>query len=95
MSEATSLVRDNPDLSRYELIVDEQVVSIADYRIEGTTMIVPRVETGVAFRGQGMADRLMDGLVAELRRRQLTIRPLCWFAAGYLRDHPDDADLLA
>ncbi len=88
-------VRDNPDRERYELSVDGRIVSIADYSRTGTTLVVPHVETDPSMRGQGMADRLMRGLLDDLRERDLTITPQCPFAASYIRDHPDDADLLA
>ena len=88
-------VRDNPGRGRYELIVDDRIVSIADYQLEGANVVVPHVETDPAMRGQGMADRLMRGMLDDLRSRDRTITPLCSFAAGFIRDHPDDADLVA
>jgi predicted GNAT family acetyltransferase len=87
-------VRDNPGRERYELIVDGRIVSIADYRLDGTTIVVPHVETDPAMRGRGMADRLMRGMLDDIRRRALTIQPVCSYAAGFIRDHPDDADLV-
>lgn len=87
-------VRDNPQRGRYELIVDGRIVSIADYHLDGSTVVVPHVETDPAMRGQGMADRLMRGMLDDLRAGERKITPLCGFAAGFLRDHPDDADLV-
>jgi len=88
-------VRDNPERCRYELIVDERIVSIADYQLDGATLVVPHVETDPAMRGQGMADRLMRGMLDDLRVGERKIRPLCGFAAGFIREHPGDTDLLA
>lgn len=88
-------VRDNPTRQRYELVVDDRIVSIADYQIDGTTLVVPHVETDPSMRGQGMADELMRGMLDDLRANSRTILPLCGFAAAYIRDHPEDADLLA
>lgn len=95
MDDITHSVRDNPDQDRYELVVDGEVISHAAYRLDGTVAVVPHVETHPHHRGRGMADRLMAGMLDDLRRRDLSIRPLCGFAAGYLRDHPENADLLA
>lgn len=89
------IVRDNPGRERYELIVDDRIISIADYHLDGPTVVVPHVETDPEMRGQGMADRLMRGMLDDLRIGNRTIRPLCPFAAGFIRDHPDDADLVA
>jgi uncharacterized protein len=88
-------VRDNPERERYELIVDNRLVTIADYRLDGSTVVVPHVETEPAMRDQGMADRLMRGMLDDLRHRGLKILPLCTFAAAFIQDHPEDADLLA
>jgi len=88
-------VRDNPERCRYELIVDDRIVSIADYHLDGATVVVPHVETDPSMRGQGMADRLMRGMLDDLRDGDRKIAPLCPFAAGFIRDHPANADLLA
>jgi uncharacterized protein len=94
VDEISHSVRDNPDRQRYELIVDDRIVSIADYHVDETTLVVPHVETDPEMRGQGMADRLMRGLLADLRARDLTIRPLCPFAASYIRAHPEHQELV-
>ncbi len=57
-------------------------------------MVVPHVETVVEHRGQGMADRLMEGVVDLVRRDGMTILPLCSWAAGYLRAHPEHHDVV-
>lgn len=88
-------MRDNPDRRRYELVVDGRIVSVADYVLDGTTLTVTHVETDPAMRGQGMADRLMRGMLDDLRANERTIRPLCPFAADFVRQHPDDHELLA
>lgn len=94
MDDIEHSVRDNPERQRYELIVDDHIVSIADYTLRGDVVVVPHVETDPRFRGQGMADRLMAGMLADLRHGGRTITPLCTFAAGYIGDHPDEQDLL-
>ncbi|MEM8707555.1 MAG: GNAT family N-acetyltransferase [Actinomycetota bacterium] len=88
-------VRDNPDRQRYELVVDGDIVSIADYHVRDGSIVVPHVETDPAHRGQGMADRLMAGVLADLRATDRTIVPLCPFAAAYIRERPEEQDLLA
>lgn len=93
--EIDHIVRDNPERNRYELIVDDRIVSIADYHLDGHTVVVPHVETDPEMRGQGMADRLMRGMLDDLRTGGRTITPLCPFAATFIREHPDDHDLVA
>jgi predicted GNAT family acetyltransferase len=79
-------VRDNPERQRYELVVDER---------NGDTVTVPHIETDPQHRGQGMADSLMVGVLADLRSRGRRIVPVCPYAAAYLDAHPDQQDLLA
>ena len=95
MDDIAHTVRDNPERQRYELVVDDHIVSIADYTLRDDVVVVPHVETDPRFRGQGMADRLMAGMLADLRDGGRTITPLCPFAADYIRQHPDEQDLLA
>ncbi len=81
--------------SRYELRIGGELVSFADYSRDGNVVTVPHVETAFEQRGNGYADLLMSALLDDLRAWHSKIRPLCSFAAGYLRDHPDDHDLIA
>lgn len=91
-----STVTDNAAESRFELHNAYGVLlSFADYRDRDGALIVPHVETAPEHRGQGNADRLMDGVVENLRATGRSITPLCPFAADYLRDRPETHDLLA
>ena len=87
-------VADAPDRSRFELRRDGELVSYAVYRADERVVVVPDVETVPEHRGQGMADRLMEGVVDLLRRDGRTILPLCSWAAGYLRAHPEHHDVV-
>lgn len=79
--------------SRFELHRDGELVGWARYRREDGIVVIPHVETLVEYRGQGFADRLMAGIVADVRRSGHTIMPLCSFAAAFLRDHPEHDDV--
>ena len=88
-------MRDNADRQRYELVIDDRIVSIADYQRNGDDLTVPHVETDPELRGRGMADLLMRGMLDDIRERNLSITPLCSFAVAFIRDHPADADLVS
>jgi len=85
-------VTDNVEASRFELRDGDEVISVATYRVEGDDVIVPHVETAIAHRGNGNADRLMFGLMAILNERGQTITPLCPFAVDYLATNPANDD---
>jgi uncharacterized protein len=88
-------VIDNPSEHQYELWLGDERVGLATYAQTNGVVTVPHVETDPAHQGQGFAALLMDGVVDDLRARSLTIRPLCPYAAGYMRDRPDTHDLYA
>ena len=90
-----SEVKDIPARRRFEMVEAGQVV-FADYRRDGPRIIIDHVEAPMALRGTGAAGRFMEGLVAEARRQDATLVPLCGYAAAWLRRHPElSRDVLA
>lgn len=87
-------VKDNPACSRYELEVDGQIV-FGDYRRQGDVLAVTHVEAPHALRGSGAAGRFMQGLMDTARAEGFKVRPLCGYAAAWIRRHPDYGDLVA
>lgn len=87
-------VKDNPARSRYELEVDGQIV-FGDYRRQGEVLAVTHVEAPHALRGSGAAGRFMQGLMETARAEGFKVRPLCGYAAAWIRRHPDYGDLVA
>jgi predicted GNAT family acetyltransferase len=92
---ADTVLVDNPSGGRFELRRDGDLVSVADYVRRGDVVTVAHVETNPADRGQGYAATLMAALLEQLRADGLRIRPLCPYAATYLREHETKQDLLA
>jgi predicted GNAT family acetyltransferase len=86
-------VTDNSARSRFEL-TEQGHTAFANYRRQGDTVIIPHVEAPPALRGKGTANRLMEGIVARARAENFRIEPLCSYAAGWFRRHPDSHDLL-
>lgn len=87
-------ITDNTAASRFELI-EQGLVAYADYRLTPGGMIIDYVFSPPALRGQGTAGRLMAGVAAAARARNLKITPLCGYAAAWLKRHDGAADLLA
>ena len=88
-------VVENSDDGQFELRRDGELVSLATFSERGDTVIIPHVGTEPARRGQGYATKLMDGVIELLRETNRKVMPLCPFAAQYMRDNPQHADLLA
>ena len=88
-------VTHNPAAHRYELYRDDELLSFAVYHEDEGVTVVRHVETLLPHRGNDYAAELMAGLLEHLRADGRTVLPVCWYAADYLRNHPDQHDLLA
>jgi predicted GNAT family acetyltransferase len=90
----TVAIKDNAAQSRYEFEVDGQIV-FATYRRDGSTLAIRHVEAPPALRGSGAASKLMQGIVDLARVEGFKIRPLCSYAAAWMRRHGEHRDLLS
>jgi predicted GNAT family acetyltransferase len=81
-------VTNNAAANRYELIEEGQT-AFADYRREEGRLYIDYVFSPPALRGKGTSGRLMEGLAADARARGESITPICGYAAGWLKRHPD------
>ena len=79
-------VHDNPAHRRFEMVEQGQTV-FADYRRDGSRLIIDHVEAPVSLRGTGAAGRFMEGLVAAARAEGSTIVPICSYAVAWLQRH--------
>lgn len=80
-------ITDNEAKSRYELLIDGHL-SIADYCKNGSMLAITHVEVPDALRGRGVAAQLMAGIVFDAKSKNLTIQPICSYAASYMQKHP-------
>jgi predicted GNAT family acetyltransferase len=88
-------VVDNPDLQRFEARVGDSLAAFAVYRLEPGRIVFTHTETLPGFEGKGIASRLAGAALDEARARGLKATPVCPFIAGYMRKHPEYADLRA
>jgi RimJ/RimL family protein N-acetyltransferase/predicted GNAT family acetyltransferase len=73
---------------------DEHVAEI-DYVPQGSVLYVTHTGTSPAWRHCGIAARLTEQVLEDVRRRDLRVRAGCSYTRSYLADHPEYADLLA
>lgn len=84
---------DNSQQHRFEL-AENGLTVFADYRRHDNRYILVHVEADPALRGTGAAGRLMSGIVALAREKNLQIVPRCAYAVSWFKDNPDAADVL-
>lgn len=92
MSEAE--VCDNTAEQRYELAVDGEL-AVAAYRLEGDRVVFTHTVVPAAIEGRGFGSRLVGAVLADVRRRGLSVVPECPFVRAYIERHPEERDLLA
>ena len=91
----SSSVRNNTDRSRYELFDDGRLVGIADYRVDGRTVVFPHTEIAPSLRGRGLGAELVRAALDDVRGSGRTVVPACWYVAQFIDEHPEYRDLLA
>ena len=79
-------VHGNPARHRFEMVEQGQIV-FADYRRDGSRLIIDHVEAPISLRGTGAAGRFMEGLVAAAKAEGSTIVPICSYAVAWLQRH--------
>jgi len=88
-------VIENAEDEQFQLVRDGEIISVANFSERGGSVVLPHVATEPEHRGQGYATQLMDGVVEILRDTNRKATPICPFASGYFRSHPEHSDLLA
>ena len=74
------------DNARAVLRYEEAGPTILDY---SSTFVPPEV------RNRGVGSRLVQYALDHARDGGFTIRPSCWFVAGFIERHPEYRDLIA
>ena len=87
-------IHDNPDATRYEIVVDGVLAGFARYVPRKGRVVMVHTEIGDAYEGQGLAGRLVQWALDDLRTRGLQVVPLCPYVARYIDKHPEYDDLV-
>lgn len=88
-------VVDEPNRSRYELRLGDDVVGHVEYQRHGGVIDLVHTEIAEGHAGEGLGGRLAAGVLDDVRRRGLQVTPTCEFIAGWIQKHPDYQDLVA
>ena len=85
----------NEQSHRYELWIEGQLASMAEYRPQGDVLVFDHTETRPQFRGGGLAERVVRFALDDVRERGKRVVPQCWFVAEVMDANPEFADLRA
>lgn len=96
MADATDVtVRNSPERSRFEAVLDGEVVGIADYHLIDGRMVLPHTVVEPEHRGKSIGDRLAKAALEGAREQGLLVVPSCWFIREYIDRTGGYADLVA
>lgn len=87
-------VADAPANSRFEITVDGKLAGSAQYRLSEQRMVFTHTEVDDEYQGQGIAGQLARAALDAARQRSLHVTPKCDYIAGYIRKHPEYAELV-
>ncbi|MFJ7593294.1 GNAT family N-acetyltransferase [Streptomyces sp. NPDC097617] len=90
-------VVDRPEQSRYEILAGDdgtETAGFADYFLSEGEIAFIHTETDSRFAGRGMGGLLARGALDDARARGLRVLPYCPFTRGWIRKHPEYADLV-
>lgn len=93
MSDVT--LEDHGSKRRYMIHRPEGEAELTLSVLSPTRVIADHTYVPDQLRGQGLADELLDALLADARTQGFTIIPLCPFVASQARRHPEWALLFA
>ena len=87
-------VRDNPEKHRFEIDLGDRSFAIAEYTLPAGKIMFTHTEVPQAHEGKGIGTILIKAALASARQRGLQVIPICPFFAAYIRNHPEEQDLL-
>ncbi|MEV4808631.1 GNAT family N-acetyltransferase [Micromonospora azadirachtae] len=88
------VITENSALGIYEAKIKGRTAAGIVYEKDGSRVVLMATSVLPEFRGQGLAARLVGGVLNELRMQGKTATITCPFAASFVKSHPEYADVL-
>jgi predicted GNAT family acetyltransferase len=82
-------VRDNPELNRYEIHEDGQLVGFSEYKLSDGAISFLHTEVDPAFGGRGLGRQLVEVELDDARNRGLSVLPFCPYVRKVVADNPE------
>jgi predicted GNAT family acetyltransferase len=79
---------------RYEIAVGGELAGFVEYRLRGGTLDLVHTEVLPRFEGRGLAGRLAQFALDDVRRQGRKVAPSCSYIARYVERHPQLQDLV-
>jgi predicted GNAT family acetyltransferase len=83
------------DANRYVLRIDDELIAVVDYVINGNAISFNHTFTNPSKRGKGYAGEIVEFAVNDVdTSSDRHIVPMCWYVGEWFDKHPERADLL-
>lgn len=95
-----AVVKDHPAEHRYEITVAGRVAGFTAYLDRpggeggGQRRVFVHTEVDPQYEGQGLAARLVDGALADVRTSGRRAVAVCPYVAAYVKRHSEQADIV-
>ncbi|GBD91775.1 hypothetical protein BMS3Abin04_02507 [bacterium BMS3Abin04] len=86
--ESNNKLVDNEQLKQYEFHIDKFVPKI-EYIKEKDKIYLTHTEVPTNLEGRGIGSDLIKNVLEDIKRKNLTLIPLCPFVALYIKRHPE------
>jgi len=70
-------------------------VSVLDYTVSGGRVVFTHTGVPEAYRGQGLAARLVEAGLQWAQGEGLKVVPACSYARAYIQSHPEWLNIVA
>lgn len=87
------IVNRHDQLSRYEGRLGTELVSVVDYVLRDSVVLITHTGTEPEHRGHGYAAHITRAALEDIRASGRTVRAGCPFTAEFMADHPEFDDL--
>jgi uncharacterized protein len=94
VTESAPKVVDDPEASRFEVLVDGEIAGFTEYRRTKSSVAFTHTVIEPAFEGRGLGSALARGALDATREAGLSVLPFCPFIRGYIQRHPAYLDLV-
>ncbi|MCN9241071.1 N-acetyltransferase [Streptomyces sp. RY43-2] len=88
-----SVVERNDAKNRYEILVDGKRAGLTAYLDRGEQRVFYHTVVDDAFAGQGLASRLVQEALTDVRTAGKRIVPVCPYVAKFLTRHHEFSDI--
>ena len=86
-------IYDNEENKQYELKVDSHLAKI-EYIKAKDKIYLTHTEVPKELEGKGLASKMVLFALEDIKKKDLTLVPLCPFVAGYIKKHPEWRELV-